>query len=75
VPLGSRNRIDAVAFDLAKGIRRWALTNDFADGSSLRWHYPVQVHAVGARRALSARSPELPLEMDFTSPSVGPGRG
>jgi hypothetical protein len=51
-----------MALDLAKGWRFDAIRRDVADGSSLRWHYPVQVHAVGARRALSARIPELPLE-------------
>jgi hypothetical protein len=64
--LGGRDRIDPVALDLAKGIGFGPSRCGVADESSLRWHYPVQVHAVGACRALSAQTPELPLAADLT---------
>ena len=51
-----RDRLDPVALDLAKGVRFGAVAAAVADGSSLRWHYPVQVHAVGATRPLSPDS-------------------
>jgi hypothetical protein len=65
-PPGRWDRPNAIGFDLAKGIDFGAGRCGVADVSSLRWHYPVQVHAVGACRALSARTAELPLESNPT---------
>src|SRR5207248_1101870 len=48
-----RDGLDAAAFDLAELVGLDNRRTDLAHVVSLRWHYPVQVHAVGAKRPLS----------------------
>jgi hypothetical protein len=55
--LAGGDGFDAMALHLAEGIGFGRFDGDVGHDSSLRWNYPVQVHAVGA----SPSQPQRPL--------------